>query len=706
MLSEEIIDKVVERLVRKVEQNNEDILAGIGNKVDEIGKLQPTQAHQLVQMLKYGGDYEKIVDELKKATKRNKKDIKKMFEEVAKENQKFAEQFYKYRNKKYIPYDENIQLQRQVNAIAKLTNDKYAEFARSKAIGFSVKDDKGNIIFKGLRETYNDVIDKAVLNISQGKTTFDDEMYSILKNIGESGVKTLDFNGRTMRLDSAIRMHLKDSLREMNNDLQIQYGKEFGADGVEISVHLYPAPDHELVQGRQFSNDEFKKLQNDDDAVSYDGIYFPAVSEETGYDRRSIGQYNCYHKIFPIILGVSKPEHTNEQLQQMIDENHKGFELDGKKYSMYEGTQLQRKLEAKIREQKDLQVLGKTSGNQKLREKSQRNINQLNKKYKQLSDTSGLPTMLDRMRVSGYKPIKVKEKPANKTNILNLKDNEIFISAKENEKLANFYIENWEKEKAFNLRPQFRDKLEELKKKILEDFKDEIIDLSTFEGCEKLVSKVNGVFLGDKIKEVDNKLLSNTSKNLYNNFLHNKVLLEDSTNNFTVITADILDEDTIAETSLGNIKLNNVYYNNYGKLYNIEKEAIDTEWHVKVSDENIVSEPFIHELGHVTHSLASKKIAFSNDYNKELFKHLKPDEYGYYDYNAIRKELVEAPIRNIMEKENISKYEVIQKYVSIYGKSDESEMFAEMFANAVLGESNALGDELLNYLIELGVWEK
>ena len=406
MLSEEVLDKVIERLANRIEQGNEYVLAKIGNKIDEIGRLQPTQVIQLQQIIKYGGDYDKIVKKLAEITKLNKKEIEKIFHEVAKSDYEFSKKFYDYRGKKYIPYDENSQLKKQVDALAKITNDKYTEIARSKALGFSVRDKKGNIIFKGLKQTYNETIDQAIMSVAQGKTTFQEEMYRILKNIGISGIKTLDFNGRSVRLDSAIRMHMKDALRQLHNEIDTEFGKEFGADGVEISVHGAPAPDHELVQGRQFSNAEFQKFQSDQDAVSYDGIEFPATSEETGYDRRSISQYNCYHKTFSIILGVSKPVYSDEQLQEIIDMNHEGFDFDGKHYTNYEGTQLQRRIETEVRKQKDLQILGRTSGNEKLARESQIKINQLNAKYKRLSKISGLPTMTERMRVSEYRKIK------------------------------------------------------------------------------------------------------------------------------------------------------------------------------------------------------------------------------------------------------------------------------------------------------------
>ena len=74
-------------------------------------------------------------------------------------------------------------------------------------------------------------------------------MRKAIKQIGQSGLKTLDYeSGRSMRLDSAIRMNTLGGLRKLNNQVQEQFGEEFDSDGVEISTHQYPADDHAEVQ--------------------------------------------------------------------------------------------------------------------------------------------------------------------------------------------------------------------------------------------------------------------------------------------------------------------------------------------------------------------------------------------------------------------------------------------------------------------------
>lgn len=404
MLSDEILEKVIERLTNRIEEGNTYVLRKIGANIKRIGKAKASDLIKLEQMLKYGGDYEKIAQKLAKITEINIKDIKKIFRVAAKKDNDFAKKFYKYRNAKYIPFDENIALKSQIDALANITASDYVNIANTRAIGFSIKDIRGNTIFQSLDNTYRNVIDEAVLSVSQGKSTFDEQMYKIIKELGTSGLKTINFaSGRAVRLDSAIRMNMRGALRNLHNEMQEQLGEEFDSDGVEISVHSNPAPDHALVQGRQFSNEEFNKFQNDQDAVSYDGIKFPAESEETGHDRRSISEYNCYHYIFAIVLGVNKPEYSNKELKKIINKTNEEIEIDGRKYDHYEATQLQRQLETKIREQKDIQIMAKEAGNDLLAGEAQNKIRVLTKKYKEVSQKADLPTYMERMRVSGYR---------------------------------------------------------------------------------------------------------------------------------------------------------------------------------------------------------------------------------------------------------------------------------------------------------------
>lgn len=401
MLNNDRQEILVERLINRIEKLNEDILITIGTRIKEIRRLTPSQAHQIKQMLVYGEDIEKIVQQISKITNMNIVDIYNIFNEEAKINQGFAKTYYEASGIQFVPYLQNKALKQQVEAIASLTAKSYMNVSNTTAIGYTIRDMQGNIIFKDISNVYRETIDSALFNITQGKTTYDQEMRRIIKQLGTSGLKTIDYeSGHIRRLDSAIRMNVLDGMRQLTNELQQQFGEEFGANGIEISVHSNPAVDHSPIQGHQFSNEEYNNMQNSLPFKDYEGNQFNAIE-------RHISQWNCYHYVFSIVLGVNKPEYSKEQLQTIIDKNNEGFILDGKHYTNYEGTQLQRKLETQIRKQKDLQILAKASEDKELVQQAQRKITYLTTKYKQLSQISGLPTKMERLRVTGYRRINV-----------------------------------------------------------------------------------------------------------------------------------------------------------------------------------------------------------------------------------------------------------------------------------------------------------
>lgn len=400
MLSEEVIDKVVERLVRRIEKGNEYVLEEIGATIKEFGEITPSQAQELAQILKYGGRYDKIAKRLAEITELNVKDIYKIFEEVAKNDYRFAKQFYEYKSIKYIPFEQNEALKRQIKALAEITAKEYVNISKTRAFARVIN---GKIEYTSLAETYQDVIDEAILNVGQGKQNFDSAMRKTIKELGDSGIRSVDYDsGRSIRMDSAVRMNLKGGLTHMHEEMQNQLGKEFDADGVEISVHFNPAPDHQEAQGKQFSKEEYEKLQETGIATSYDGeeidMHLELASGKSSLSHRPIGEYNCYHYTFAIVLGVSKPNYSNKELKDIIEQNQKGFEFDGVHYTNYQGTQLQRRIETEIRKTKDTLAIAKASDNEEQVIKSNIKLKQLNKKYQDLSRVSGLKMKYDRLR--------------------------------------------------------------------------------------------------------------------------------------------------------------------------------------------------------------------------------------------------------------------------------------------------------------------
>ena len=407
MIDEELQEKLLSVFDKRFENYNTKVLEELGNVIKQFKDLTPSQAYSLGQQLKYNTTVKNLLNELSKISGLSVKGLKAILEKVARENIGFADIYYKSRGLETPIYNENKALQRLVSSVYKLSGEEFKNIAKS--TGFRLLGDNGEPLLLDIDETYKYVVDKCVVAISQGKETYQQSMRSTLKQLSDSGVRKIDYeSGYSRRLDSSVRMNILDSIRQVSNESQKLFGEEFDSDGVEVSVHQNPAPDHQMVQGRQFSNEEFENFQNDRKAVDYTGMVFEPEFE--GHDRRSISEYNCYHYVFSIVLGVSKPQYSDKQLKEIIDNANKKFNFDGKEYTLYEMTQLQRKIETAIREAKDTQILAKASDDKDLVLQSQTRITQLTTKYKQLCSVSGLPNKLStRASVSGYKRISKKK---------------------------------------------------------------------------------------------------------------------------------------------------------------------------------------------------------------------------------------------------------------------------------------------------------
>lgn len=53
MLSQEVEERLAERLVNRIEEANSYILKRIGETIKQISTLTPSQAYQIAQILKY-----------------------------------------------------------------------------------------------------------------------------------------------------------------------------------------------------------------------------------------------------------------------------------------------------------------------------------------------------------------------------------------------------------------------------------------------------------------------------------------------------------------------------------------------------------------------------------------------------------------------------------------------------------------------------
>lgn len=376
MLTSDQIEALGNQAQQLISPVTEYLIEDIARRIAQAGELTGTAAYQVWRLQQLGVSQRQLKKELRKRLKVSHRELRKLLEQS-------AEAGYNYDIKKHpyvqsLPFNQNQVIQNIVSAAVSLADENLTNITQT--IGFVCPDG----ISRELTEAYQKTCDFAFMKVSTGAQDYNSAIRDAVKNLAKRGIVTIDYeSGISMNLDAAVRRNVMSSLGLMQEQISQQNHDDFGCDGWEISAHAASAPDHEPIQGRQYTDEEYTRLNNS------------LV--------RRIGTLNCGHSAFPIIMGVDSPQYTEKELEQFRKENEDGFSYEGKHYTRYEATQHQRKLERAIKAQKRQILIDEATGSDDL-QKHQIKYQLLEQEYKRFSKAAGLRTQHERMEVLNFGP--------------------------------------------------------------------------------------------------------------------------------------------------------------------------------------------------------------------------------------------------------------------------------------------------------------
>lgn len=378
-------DAAAERAANKLTRENTRVLEALGKRIAKVRNAKRGTEHILIS--EATDEANMLFQHLEKVLNETVIDEAAVLERAGLSAQEQALKFFEQQGLTLLPYQKTALAENLLLSVNEITRGSFTNLANTQAIGFRFIGLDGRTTYLGFKDAYIKALDGAITEMATGAHGFSPIYRHTLNQIAYSGIRVVDFSGGwSRRLDSQVRQSILDGVRDIWQANHDRVGVEFGADGVELSAHGGCAHDHLPYQGKQFSKRDFEKLQDRLD--------------------RPIGFWNCRHIAFPIIMGISRPAHTPQELSRLRDMSVRKVEFEGRKYTAYEGTQLQRKLETAIRQAKDCSVLAASAGDDITRRAAQMRINSLTSKYTAVSKAFGLPYKSERMRVSGFRPVK------------------------------------------------------------------------------------------------------------------------------------------------------------------------------------------------------------------------------------------------------------------------------------------------------------
>ena len=360
------IDALLEIFQTRMQKVADEYFRRMGHQVREIGEIIPSAQTRLVQLKKLDANIAYIQREIAYAADASIEDVARIFEAIAKDNARFAAAYFG-------AGVSTETLMQSVQAQFLVTAGEMANLSRTTVVS----------------DLYKRIIDWGIQAAQAGVEDYKSAMRRALREAAAEGLRIKRpgreyegprvqyASGRTMRLDSAVRQNVLDGMRALNQANMDAIGSAFGADGVELSAHPMCAEDHLPYQGKQFTNAEFAELQDS----------LP----------RPIGMWNCRHIAYPILLGISPPAHSAEELEEYRRGSTEQIEIDGATHSRYQWTQIQRAIETAVRYKQDEITLAKAAGDDVLVRDARRQIRAMNSNYNRISEAAGTPRRRERM---------------------------------------------------------------------------------------------------------------------------------------------------------------------------------------------------------------------------------------------------------------------------------------------------------------------
>lgn len=375
MLTPEQLQNLPQELTDLYDQLSEFILRDIARRIAKGAEITDTAEYQLYRAKSLGLSTDEIAAKIAEINGSSASEINRLIREAAAQSDEFDRKMLGVDKGAAVPLEENAQLQKLISAQIAETAGKCENLTNT--MGFADHDFLGRVYYLSMTDMYRREMDSAHMKVVTGATDYMTAIRQDCNKLAASGVRTIDYESRRSdRIEVAARRAILTSVAHVTHRISEQNGEELGADGWEMSAHSGSRPSHAVYQGRQYTQEQYER------------IIKPLISEP-----------NCRHDVFPIILGVSEPVYTEEELQNI---DQPPFTYEGRTYTAYEASQQMRKMERAMRKQKDRCIVADAAGDEEAFATASIRLNRQKYIYEDFCKAADSYTEYERTYVTGF----------------------------------------------------------------------------------------------------------------------------------------------------------------------------------------------------------------------------------------------------------------------------------------------------------------
>lgn len=381
----EVLDALPEELAELFRALEITLLEGICSRLKAADELNEVTVQDIQALRSHGIDLKEIEKAVRKTTGISETKLKKLLDDVVERNQKYYTELI---DLAHVIQPETLVDAATVDAIRTQTLDTFRNLTAS--MGFLV--DAGRTMLPPAK-AYQWALDNATMQIQSGAISYNQAIKTAVKQLADSGLKVVDYeSGHRDQIDVAVRRAVMTGVNQICAKYTEQSAEYLETPYFEISAHSgardKPGPSpwssHKDWQGKVYS-------------IRAGDIY-PNIYEVCGLGTvDGLEGANCRHRRFPWVEGVSERTYTDKQLKHI--DNGLGCTFDGKSYTAYEATQMQRRVERTIRKLKREKAAYRAAGLKGDAMALNTRLHRLSAKYKAFSAAAGLPEQRERTKV-------------------------------------------------------------------------------------------------------------------------------------------------------------------------------------------------------------------------------------------------------------------------------------------------------------------
>ena len=331
-MRDEYKNKVVSKIASRYQDLEERIMQDIVRRIQKAGEITSTADWQINRLRILGYSSEDIEKSIKDALNASYPEMFELYDKVINWEYVRNKDVYEQINVKYIPFEQNKQLQQITDAIIEQSLSDMENITRS--MGFYL-DYGGKKVLTPLSQVYADYLDSACVDIVSGAFDYNSVLRRTVTQLTNSGLRKIDYaSGRADRVDVAARRAVMTAVSQITGKITEYNAEKLGTEYFEVEWHAGARPTHAVWQGRVWSKEQL-----------YSVCGLGTVTGLLG-----VNCYHTYHLFFP---GLSERNWSDEWLEEQNRKEAEPKTFGGKEYTLYEAKQRQRQMEVAMRAQRE-----------------------------------------------------------------------------------------------------------------------------------------------------------------------------------------------------------------------------------------------------------------------------------------------------------------------------------------------------------------